>query len=209
MTIDDRLARLERKCRALAFALVTVTAFAACVSLPPLRAQFGRYVPDWISDSAGRVTYGDTLHYSGATADIIGRPDDDAGLSIIAPHGPTGREAYLIHGFTVPDSQPGTFLKAMSFSTVWSQRPFPQYGEEPVLLSRIGTTYIGPDDARRTYYIGLMQCGGYGAVFYPSNPTNGAECPGEANAVAFSGNTYARKDLHVTGRLFVNGREIR
>lgn len=223
-TIEQRLARLERKCRALFAALVVITVIATCASLPPLRAQVGRYVPNWVSDRAGRVTYGDTTHYTGATADIVGLPDDAGGLSIITQAGSHDKtlidqqgEAYLIHGFVTPDTlidsagNPTHFFKAMSFSTVFGKRPNPLYGENRAFLSRIGTAYIGPDDGkhRSDYYIGLMQCGGYGAVFYPQNATNGAECPGEPDAVAMTGNLYARKDLHVTGKLFVNGVEVR
>lgn len=206
MHLEQRVARLERTCRALTFSLVAMTVVAACATLPPVRAAAEDYAAGWLLHRDGTATFGHETHLSGATLDVVGRTD--SGLAIIrrqpTPADPAS-ESFLVFDHTLPD---GTTQKDTSFSSVWAQRPFPSYGDDPALLTRLFTTYQGTAPGHEPERTGLMQCGGFGTVFYPWNATNGAECPG-ANTTLFNGDIRGNGDLYLKGRLFVNGTEIR
>lgn len=94
----------------------------------------------------------------------------------------------------------------MSFSTHWADpQSAPPGVIGPILITRLFTA----DAAEKTgENVGLMRCGGYGTIFYPDNPTNAAECPG-TNIVKVNRELVVAKDVHVNGRLFVNGVGIR
>ncbi len=215
--MNDRITQLEQQARRHAcliraqfVGLILCMGIMLCASVPPLHAQVLSVIEaaaGWRLHRDGRATFNSDEHLTGANVDIVGDRNADSGLGVYrrltTPADPVN-ESFFIFGHETPA---GDIQKDVSFSTHWAQRPFAGYEDDPTMIMRLFTTYQGLDKAKAAENIGLMQCGGSGTVFYPDNGTNAAECPGP-NTVLFNRDVSVNKDVHIKGRLFVNGVEV-
>jgi hypothetical protein len=160
----------------------------------------------WSLDARGRATFGATSHLTGGTVDIVGAPRDSAGLSVLVSD--WKNEGFFLQEIQHPITK--QWFKTMSISSIWddSLSPVPRASMDRIALTRYNSTTIDVNGVIRDD-VGMVHCGGHGTVFYPYDNQRPKECPPEPNAVAMTGNLYLRKDLYVTGRIFVNGVEIR
>ena len=164
MTLEQRIARAERRVRQLG----TVLALMTVLLLGTI--TIGAHGTGWFVNEAGRATFGQPAHMTGATVDIMGLPDDAAGLTILDQSGTIdqgGHESFLM----LMKRHPTTtyWSKMLSISGLWdAANPTDGSGSA---VARYNAGYTLWDGTQRDS-IHAADYGLGGWVFCPANPNN-------------------------------------